>query len=248
MRSGPGRPSTEAMTTILRTEKLKAGYGAIAITRDIGIEVGAGEVVALLGPNGAGKTTTLLTIIGRLPPIDGKVVYAGAPTTRPMYRRAREGMGFVSEERSVFFGLTTLENLKVAGVDPAEAIGMFPELEKRLKVSAGLLSGGEQQMLSLARALCRHPRLLLADELSLGLAPMIVQRLLQVVRRAADEQGIGVLLVEQHVQEVMAFADRAYVMRRGEITLQGKAAELRGRLDEIESSYLASAEVSEESG
>ena len=147
-------------------------------------------------------------------------------------------MGFVSEQRSVFMGLTTDENLRVGRGDRDEALLLFPELRSRLNVKAGLLSGGEQQMLSLARALSRHPRVLLADELSLGLAPKVVDRLLRAVREAAD-RGVGVLLVEQHVRKVLGFADRGYVMRRGRIVLGGTAAELGARLAEIESSYLS---------
>jgi ABC-type branched-subunit amino acid transport system ATPase component len=197
----------------------------------------------LLGPNGAGKTTTLLTLAGAIPQLGGEVVFLGATTRAPMHRRARKGLGFITEERSVFMGMSTADNLRVAGVDQSDALALFPELRPRLRVRAGLLSGGEQQMLTLARALARKPKLLLADELSLGLAPLIVQRLLEAVRSAAD-QGVGVLLVEQHVREVMKFADRVYVMRRGRVVLSGTADEVRGRIDEIEQSYMAADERS----
>lgn len=142
------------------------------------------------------------------------------------------------EERAVFKKLSALDNLRVGDVEAEAALRLFPELEKRLGVRGGLLSGGEQQMLTLARALGRKPTLLLADELSLGLAPMVVRRLLEAVRAAADERGTGVLLVEQHVRKALQYADRAYVMRRGRIELSGDARDLRGRLAEIEESYL----------
>jgi branched-chain amino acid transport system ATP-binding protein len=210
------------------------------VIHDIEIAVRPGEVVALLGPNGAGKTTTLLTLAGELPPLDGEVRLHGKATSAPLHQRARDGLMFVTEEKSVFMGLTTRENLRVAGVEVDDALALFPELEKRIDIKGGLLSGGEQQMLSLARAICRRPRILLADELSMGLAPLVVNRLLEAVRAAADEQDMAVLLVEQHVRKALRFADRAYVMRRGRIELEGRAEDLRARIDEIEESYLAS--------
>jgi branched-chain amino acid transport system ATP-binding protein len=141
-------------------------------------------------------------------------------------------------ERAVFTRLDTADNLRVGRVGTDRALALFPELGKRLDTAAGMLSGGEQQMLSLARALGRSPRLLLADELSLGLAPLVVQRLLRAVREAADH-GLGALLVEQHVRKVLDIADRVYVLRRGRIEMTGTPKELRENLDAIESSYLA---------
>jgi branched-chain amino acid transport system ATP-binding protein len=136
--------------------------------------------------------------------------------------------------------LTTEENLRVAGVAPAAAVAVFPELEPLMGRTAGLLSGGEQQMLTLARAVARDPELLLVDELSLGLAPLIVKRLLETVRRVATERTAGVLLVEQHVRQALHIADRVYVMQRGRIVITGTAVELGGRIDEIEATYLSS--------
>ena len=142
-------------------------------------------------------------------------------------------------------GMSTRDNLRVAKVDTADALALFPELGRRLDVRGGLLSGGEQQMLTLARALGRKPRVLLADELSMGLAPLIVKRLLEAVRKAASEQGTAVLLVEQHVRKALVYADRAYVMRRGRLVLQGTASDLASRIDEIEETYLSGSEGGE---
>ena len=225
---------------MLEARSISAGYGTQAVIHDIEIEVRAGEVVTLLGPNGAGKTTTLLALSGELPTLSGDVAIDGVVTTAPLHKRARNGLTFVTEEKSVFKGLSTRDNLRVGGVSVEDALAFFPELERRLNVRGGLLSGGEQQMLSLARALARKPRVLLADELSMGLAPLIVKRLLEAVRAAADNQGTAVLLVEQHVRKALVYADRAYVMRRGRIELSGKASDLRSRIDEIENQYLSS--------
>jgi branched-chain amino acid transport system ATP-binding protein len=211
----------------------------MAVVRDLDLRVDPGEVVALIGPNGAGKTTTLLTIAGELPPISGDVVFRDVANRAPLFRRARNGMRFVTEERSVFMSLTAAENLRVGGVSPDAAIEVFPELAPLMDRTAGLLSGGEQQMLTLARAVAPNPKLLLVDELSLGLAPLIVKRLLEAVRRAATEQSAGVLLVEQHVRQALRIADRVYVMQRGRIVITGNADDVGGRIDEIEATYLS---------
>jgi branched-chain amino acid transport system ATP-binding protein len=224
---------------LLECRGLAAGYGTVAVVRDVDLRVEPGEVVALIGPNGAGKTTTLLTLAGELPVISGEVVFAGSPTKAPLFRRARQGMGFVTEERSVFMQLSTEENLRVAGVSKADAIALFPELEALMSRTAGLLSGGEQQMLTLARAVARGPSLLLIDELSLGLAPVIVKRLLQKVRDVATARSTGILLVEQHVRQALHVADRVYVMQRGRIVMSGTGDEVHGRIDEFEATYLA---------
>jgi branched-chain amino acid transport system ATP-binding protein len=209
------------------------------------LSVVAGEVVCLLGPNGAGKTTTMLTLSGELPQIAGEIELFGAATKAPLHRRVRAGLGYVTEERSVFKALSARDNLRCGGVDPAGAIALFPELEQCMDRRGGLLSGGEQQMLSLARALGRAPKLLLADELSLGLAPIVVDRLLAAVRRAATEDGMGALIVEQHARKALRHADRAYVMSRGRLVMSLSAAEARARLAEIETAYLAGATVAD---
>jgi branched-chain amino acid transport system ATP-binding protein len=238
---GTARPDRSSDGPVLEARSLSAGYGPQAVIHGVSLHVLPGEVVALLGPNGAGKTTTLLSLAGELPPLHGDVLMDGAVTRAPLHRRARKGLTFVTEEKSVFMGLSTRDNLRVAGVDVEAALALFPELQRRLTVRGGLLSGGEQQMLTLARALSRRPRVLLADELSMGLAPLIVKRLLEAVREAADRQGTAVLLVEQHVRKALQYADRAYVMRRGRIELQGTARELQARTAEIEDQYLAAA-------
>jgi branched-chain amino acid transport system ATP-binding protein len=223
---------TPVPEVLLSARGMSAGYHKHPVVVDVDIEVRAGEVVALLGPNGAGKTTTLLALSGELPPLGGEVFFRGEPASAPLHRRARNGLGFVTEERSVFPELTAAENLKIGRGNEEIALALFPELEPLLKRRGGLLSGGEQQMLTLARALSREPVLLLADELSLGLAPLVVTRLLKAVRAAADERGVGVLLVEQHVKQALRVADRVLVMRGGRIVLSGKASEVEGRLEE----------------
>lgn len=238
--SAPDRPGAAAEAPaepLIATRGLSAGYGTQPVVRDLDIEVRPGEVVALLGPNGAGKTTTLRVLAGDLAPMSGEVRWLGGAGRAPLHRRARQGLAYVGE-RAVFTRLDVAENLRVGRVEAAHALELFPELEKRLRTGAGMLSGGEQQMLSLARALCRSPRLLLADELSLGLAPLVVERLLRAVREAAD-RGLGALLVEQHVRKVLDIADRVYVLRRGRIEMTGTPRELRENLDAVESSYLA---------
>jgi branched-chain amino acid transport system ATP-binding protein len=232
---------TDSAAPLLETRDLVAGYGAITVVRDLDLNVHAGEIVALLGPNGAGKTTTLMTLAGAIPALGGTVLWLGQPTTAPLHRRAREGLGFLTETRSVIMSLSTRDNLRLAGVDADYAFSLFPELRTRLKVTAGLLSGGEQQMLSLARMLARHPKVVLADELSLGLAPLIVRRLLIALRAAADD-GVGVLLVEQHIEHALSVSDRGYVMRRGQLELAGTTDNLRARIDEIEAIYMTAKE------
>jgi branched-chain amino acid transport system ATP-binding protein len=233
----------QAGSTTLELKGLTAGYFGIPAVRDVSLRVGAGEVVALLGPNGAGKTTTLSTVAGLLKPISGEVLFDGNPIgSRAPERLAREGLTLIPEDRALFFDLTARENLRLAkrgaSMEESDIIEMLPELEKCLDRKAGVLSGGEQQMLTLARGLMTRPRLLMVDEMSLGLAPVIVERLMPVLRRIADDFGTAVLFVEQHVQQALELAERAYVMVNGKIVLQGTAEELRNRRDLLEASYL----------
>lgn len=223
---------------LLETRGLSAGYGGQPVVHDVDITVAEGEIVALLGANGAGKTTSLLTMAGELPPIAGEVMLDGAVTKAPLFRRARNGLGYITEERSVFMGLSARDNLRAGGVSTAKALELFPELERVMNTRGGLLSGGEQQMLTLARALGREPRLLLADELSLGLAPIIVDRLLKAVRTAADG-GTAVLVVEQYARKALEYADRVYVMAGGRIKMSLVAGEARAQLADIEAHYLS---------
>jgi branched-chain amino acid transport system ATP-binding protein len=213
------------------------------VIRDVSITVGPGEVVALLGANGAGKTTTLRVVSGVVRPVSGRVSLDGddlaslSPTAR-----ARRGIAHVPEGRGVFFGLTVAEHLRLGHrgerLDEDVAYSNFPKLEALRNRRAGLLSGGEQQMLAVGRALARKPRLLLLDELSLGLAPIIVEHLLPIVREYATESGCAVLLVEQHVHLALEVADRGYVLSHGEIVLQNSADALRDDRQLLVSSYL----------
>ena len=221
---------------------MSVGYGPLAVVHDVDINVMPGEVVALLGSNGAGKTTVVRALAGELPLLAGEVWLNGAVTTAPLHRRAKAGLRLITEERSVFMNLSAADNLRLGGQEQARCLELFPELRPLLKRKAGLMSGGEQQILTLARALAGDPVVLLADELSLGLAPLVVERLLAAVRAAAD-RGVAVLLVEQHVRDALEVADRAYVLNHGSVALEGPTSELRGRIGEIEDTYLAAAEL-----
>jgi branched-chain amino acid transport system ATP-binding protein len=228
---------------VLNVSHLTAGYDGIGVVTDVSLFVGEGEIVALVGPNGAGKTTTLDTIAALLPAIGGDVTVIGRPVAgaKP-YELAKAGVAYVSEDRALFLGLSVRENLVLGARRSPNGVGgalqLFPEIEALLDMPAGLLSGGEQQMLALARAIAPGPRLLLVDEMSLGLAPVVVDRLLPIVRDVARRFNTGVLLVEQHVELALSLADRAYVMARGKIVAAGDASELLSRRDVLEASYL----------
>ena len=210
--------------------------------RDISLEVAAGDVVALLGANGAGKTTTLRAVSGLVHPMSGAIRVEGRDLRRvSASARARLGIAHVPESRGLFFGLTVAEHLRLGyrreRLDADAAYRYFPALAELRDRRCGLLSGGEQQMLAVGRALARHPKLLLLDELSLGLAPVIVESLLPVVRQYADESGCGVVLVEQHIELALTIADRGCVLSHGEVVLRGEADELRRNHELLISSY-----------
>ena len=232
---------------VIDVEGLSAGYGGVPIVRDLSLTVGVGEVVALLGPNGAGKTTTLLTLSGLLAPISGRVDVLGETIVgvRP-HMLPRRGVAHVPEDRSLFFDLTVEENIRLgltgartARLDARDrALALFPALQPLARRKAGLLSGGEQQMLAMARALASEPKVLLVDELSLGLAPIIVERLLPIVRDIAHQTGCGVLIVEQHVHMALEIADRGYVLSNGQLRLEGRAGDLAANRSLLEETYL----------
>jgi branched-chain amino acid transport system ATP-binding protein len=227
---------------VLVLERLTAGYEEAAVIRGIDLAVGEGEVVALLGANGAGKTTTLRTISGIVKPMSGRVEFGSVDLAgTSISRRARMGIAHVPENRGVFFGLTVAEHFRLGSrgerLDADAAYRYFPALAELKDRRCGLLSGGEQQMLAVGRALARHPRLLLLDELSLGLAPLVVEGLLPVVREYAVDSGCGVLLVEQHVQLALEIADRGCVLSHGEVVMHDKAEVLRRDRDLLMASY-----------
>jgi ABC-type branched-subunit amino acid transport system ATPase component/branched-subunit amino acid ABC-type transport system permease component len=237
--NGSGTPpgATASGETLISTENLTVGYNSQPAVRDLDLSVGRGEVVALIGANGAGKSTTLLALAGELRPLSGKVNWRGSDRRSPLHKRATEGLRYITEERSVFMSMTVEQNLALGRGEPERCYELFPELAELKNRRVGLLSGGEQQMLTLGRALSGGADFLLADELSLGLAPLVSERLLRAVREAADS-GLGVVLVEQHVRQALAVADRVYVLQRGRVVLTGSADEMHGQLERIEASYL----------
>jgi len=206
---------------LIHASGLSVGYGDITVARGIDIAVQCGEIVALFGPNGAGKSTILKTLAGGLPSLGGSVSWLGQPALGPVHRRARNGLVLVPEGRSVLMSMNVRDNLLLGqgGIDVA--LDLFPELRPLLSRSAGLLSGGEQQMVSLARALACRPRCLLIDELSLGLAPIIVDRLLQRLSEVAGELQAGVLMVEQQARRALTIADRWLFIRNGSVVATG---------------------------
>lgn len=233
----------DAAASMLEVRGLSAGYGSVTVVRNLDIALGASQVLALLGPNGAGKTTLMNTLAGLLPRMSGDVVVAGTSVHKGRPGAAsRAGIVLVPDDRALFTTLTVRENLQIAhrkgapGVDAM--MDIFPALEKRLKVTAGSLSGGEQQMLAVARGMVQNPRVLLIDEMSMGLAPVIVADLLPVVRRIADETQAVVILVEQHVKLALEVADQAMVMVHGNVMLSGVASELAADTARLEAAYL----------
>jgi branched-chain amino acid transport system ATP-binding protein len=237
------RDSTDA-SAVLAVSDLSAGYNGLAVVRNLNITVAAGEIVALLGANGAGKTTTLSAIAGLIKPMHGTIALDGVSTVgKSAFKLARNGVALVPEDRALFADLTTRENLRVASVrgrageSETQILDLLPELKKCINRKAGLLSGGEQQMLAVGRALVGRPRLLIVDEMSLGLAPVVVERLLPVLQDVASAFNTAVLVVEQHVSLAMEVASRAYVLAHGQLTLEGKTKDLKGSQSLITASY-----------
>lgn len=234
--------------TALTADNLTAGYNGVSAINDFDLTVGAGEVVSILGPNGAGKTTTLLALVGMLPAMAGTVTVLGAPVDykRP-YMMARRGMRLVPDDRGIFFAMTVRDHLRLARKRPNKereklVLERFPALAKLETRKVGLLSGGEQQMLAIAGALLAEPKILMVDEMSLGLAPMIVKEMLPAIRDLARDEGIAVVLVEQHVELALAVSDRAVVLNHGRVVLEGSARELLSDRSQLEAAYFGADE------
>jgi branched-chain amino acid transport system ATP-binding protein len=234
------------MSTILEIRDLEVSYGAIKALKGVSLTLSEGEIVTLIGANGAGKTTTLRAIMGLVLASGGEVRYGGEPTrSRPTHRLVREGLVLVPEGRIVFANLSVQENLEmgayarrdrgIAG-DFEKVYALFPRLKERLKQTAGTLSGGEQQMLAIGRALMSKPRVLLLDEPSLGLAPIVVHAIFEAIE-AIHQAGVPVLLVEQNANAALRHSNRAYVLETGQVALEGSSAEVAAN-PKVKEAYL----------
>jgi len=232
---------------MLKIEGLRAAYGVIEALKGVDVEIHQGEIVTLIGANGAGKSTLLMSMCGKPRPSRGKITFEGRDITGlPTHRIMRLGIAQSPEGRRIFPRMTVLENLRMGAVvtDPAyfdedldRAFRMFPRLKERQSQRGGTLSGGEQQMLAIARALMSRPRLLLLDEPSLGLAPIIVRQIFQVIREINATQGVTVFLVEQNAFHALKLAHRGYVLAGGRVQMSGTSAELLGN-EEVRAAYL----------
>lgn len=231
--------------SLLQLQDLSVARSGTPVVRGVSLRADPGSITVLLGPNGAGKSTLLDAIAGVVAPMSGALHYDGADLARvPARARFTRGIGYVEQGRTVFARLSVRRNIEAAAPTAATAreglqrvLELFPELEKRLDVAAGMLSGGEQQMVVLGRALINHPRLLLIDELSLGLAPLVVQRFMPLLTRLRD-QGVAVLLVEQYANAALAIGDAAVVMAHGEVVLAEPCERLRREPTLLQHAYL----------
>ena len=232
---------------MLEVKNLSVSYGAIEAVKDISFTVNAGEIVSLIGANGAGKTTTLHTITGLVPAKSGSVMYNGVDLLKTHYNKiVTLGMAHIPEGRHVFTRMSVEENLEMGAFslkdqsdlkkDLDMVYGLFPRLKERRNQKAGTLSGGEQQMLAMGRALMSHPKTILMDEPSMGLSPKLVKEIFSIIRKL-HEQGITILLVEQNAKMALSIADRAYVLETGRITMEGDAKELLNN-EQVRKAYL----------
>jgi branched-chain amino acid transport system ATP-binding protein len=247
--AGAAAPRDEtAAQPLLAIDALEVNYDSVAAVKGIDLTVGEGEVVALLGANGAGKSTTLRTISGLIRPRRGTIRFAGERIDRlPPARIVRLGIAHCPEGRRVFGGLTVAENLRLGAAARADRASLpadrermyrlFPILRERMHQPAGTLSGGEQQMLALARAMMARPTLLLLDEPSLGIAPIVVQAIFRTLAEL-KEAGVAMLLVEQNMSLALDLADRAYVLTTGAVSISGQAAELKANYEAVAAAYL----------
>ena len=229
-------PQTTQAETMLSIQGLRVQYGGIQAVKGIDLEIRAGELVTLIGANGAGKTTTLKAVMGLLPPAGGEIHYLGSPLAgKPTFQMLRDGLAMVPEGRGVFARMSIVENLRMGAYVRTDEAGIrddiermfvtFPRLKERATQLAGTMSGGEQQMLAMARALMGRPKLLLLDEPSMGLSPLMVEKIFEVVREIRS-QGMTILLVEQNARLALQLADRGYVMESGLITMTGNARQM----------------------
>ena len=230
---------------MLKIDDIHVFYGAIHAIKGVSFEVGEGEIVALIGANGAGKSTILKTISGLMHPRSGSIEFMGENIAHAeAYKLLRHGLAHVPEGRRIFLQMTVQENLEmgafirkdVSKADLDRAFNYFPRLKERRKQIAGTLSGGEQQMLAMSRALMSHPKLMMLDEPSMGLAPILVDQIFDIIKQL-HEDGTTILLVEQNASKALQIADRAYVLETGKITLSGTGVEL-AQSDEVKKAYL----------
>jgi branched-chain amino acid transport system ATP-binding protein len=235
-----------AMEPILEIKDLKAGYGEIQVLKGVRLDVVRGEIVTLIGANGAGKTTTLRVVSGIMRKTSGEILFAGEPIDHlPAHRIVQKGLVHIREGRGIFKSLTVLDNLRLGGFTRSEqdlaknletAYALFPRLREREKQMAGSLSGGEQQMLALGRAIMTDPRLLLMDEPSLGLAPLLINETFKLIHRI-HERGVSILLVEQNARKALQIAQRGFVLENGKIVLEGRPGDLLDN-PEVKKAYL----------